>query len=191
MARVGGGIAFGPRLTELQRHYGSLTATVSLSRDNGDMDVNTRVARGRLSVNRILEDVGGTDAVFCLCATAEMMAAIRDGLVAAGIVDGDIHSEAFGAGTARPQASGEGSFSIRLARTGSTVAWRPERDTLLDLLEDEGIPINSGCRAGQCGSCAVSLVSGAIDYLGATDAMADNRCLARPAVPKADLVIDA
>ena len=95
------------------------------------------------------------------------------------------------AGSARRAMPAQGHFSVSFERSGSAVSWRPESGTLLDLAEAEGIPIDSGCRAGQCGSCTISLVSGEIESLGAIDQEPEGRCLACLAVPKSDLVINA
>ena len=41
---------------------------------------------------------------------------------------------------------------MTFSRSGKSIAWNPAADSLLELAEDNGIEVESGCRAGSCGS---------------------------------------
>jgi ferredoxin len=62
---------------------------------------------------------------------------------------------------------------------------------ILALAEREGITLPSGCRVGQCESCAVPIVSGRVTYLDGVDSDDPSVCLTCSAIPTSDLVLDA
>jgi ferredoxin len=66
--------------------------------------------------------------------------------------------------------------------------WTPQAGSILDLAERSGLAIPAGCRAGQCESCAVSLLEGQVDY----DVPFDDEgvCLTCRAIPTNDVVVD-
>ena len=73
-----------------------------------------------------------------------------------------------------------------------TVHWRPEFSSLLDLAEENGIKIEAGCRAGNCGTCLVAIKSGSVDYVTEHGAAAEEgSCLTCICKPKGNLVLDA
>ena len=53
---------------------------------------------------------------------------------------------------------------MTFAGAGTTARWRPRDGSLLDLAEAAGVPALSGCRAGVCGTCAVAVLAGQVDY---------------------------
>ena len=63
--------------------------------------------------------------------------------------------------------------------------------TLLDTLEQQGIPIEYQCREGYCGSCRVKLVAGEVQYLTEPLAfVADSNILICCCRSKGDVVIE-
>ena len=81
---------------------------------------------------------------------------------------------------------------VSFARSGrAAVDWTPAQGTLLQLGESMGLTLASGCRVGQCESCAVRLVSGRVHHLHVADPEDMASCLACQAVPVGDVVIDA
>lgn len=72
------------------------------------------------------------------------------------------------------------------------VLWAERARGELDLAERHGIPVSGGCRAGQCESCSVAVVSGSTRYLVPdADPGDDTRCITCQAAPLSDLVLDA
>ena len=81
---------------------------------------------------------------------------------------------------------------ITFSRSGKTAAWKPTMSSLLDLADEQGIKIESGCRAGNCGTCLVAIKSGAVDYLTEHGADAESgSCLTCICKPRTNLVLDA
>jgi ferredoxin len=70
-------------------------------------------------------------------------------------------------------------------RPGETLA------TILNCAEEAGLNVPSGCRVGQCESCAVSLTSGSVRHLVDCPDLEDGMCLACQTIPTSDFVIDA
>jgi len=62
----------------------------------------------------------------------------------------------------------------------------------LELAEKNGVQIDSGCRAGNCGTCLVALKSGEVNYLHEPGVTVEaGSCLTCIALPKTALVLDA
>ncbi|WP_138466728.1 molybdopterin-dependent oxidoreductase [Poseidonocella sp. HB161398] len=125
-----------------------------------------------------------------LCGPGPMLAAFRTGLVRRGVPDFEIFHEAFAATPATPPASA-GPAEVVLARSGVTLAWRPGDGPLLDLAETAGLALPSGCRTGQCESCAVPVISGEAGHFAGAEEAGPERCLLCQAYPLGRLVLDA
>ena len=59
----------------------------------------------------------------------------------------------------------EGPIPVCFAKSGIETEWRPERGTLLELAEAEGLTPAFSCRGGLCGTCATRVKCGGVDYL--------------------------
>ena len=86
-------------------------------------------------------------------------------------------------------------FNITFKKSGKTFEWEGRFNNLLDFAEEKGIPLESGCRIGACGTCKVKLISGSVtmeteDGLEDSD-KAGGMILPCVAVPESDLEIDA
>ena len=85
-------------------------------------------------------------------------------------------------------------FQVQFSTSGVTVASAGD-EMLLDLADDNGVEIDSACRAGSCLSCKVKLVSGEVDM--DVDAELDDEeraegyILACSSTAKSDVVIEA
>ncbi|WP_419814281.1 MOSC domain-containing protein [Glacieibacterium sp.] len=102
---------------------------------------------------------------FYICGPREFEDSVRCALVANGVNPGSIRSERFGAGD--PVADVSPAPETAEVRIGEQkLTWRRDDDlTLLELAEAAGIPVDSACRVGNCGSCEVGLRAGAVRYL--------------------------
>jgi ferredoxin-NADP reductase len=135
-----------------------------------------------------------TGAQVYLCGPAPMMEAARRAWQRAGRPPADLRFETFGSsGRHAAQA-----FTVRLPRHGRDIQVPADR-SLLDVLEAEGIEVLNECRRGECGLCALDVVShtGSIDhrdvFLSAEQKAEDQRlcaCVSRVAGPGALLVLD-
>jgi ferredoxin len=81
---------------------------------------------------------------------------------------------------------------VTFARSGKEVAWERGSGNLLELAERAGVPLDAGCRAGNCGTCQLTIQRGSVLHQRiAGQPLAANVCLACIAVPQEDLVLDA
>ena len=114
-----------------------------------------------------------------------------------GIDSQRIHFESFGPAKAPGSAA---SKSKRASKTrdvsfqlsGKSVSWNAKDGTLLDLAESQGAVIDTGCRAGSCGSCLTAILKGKVDYIDEPGCEVEaGSCLPCIAVPKTDLTLNA
>ena len=128
---------------------------------------------------------------FYMCGPPAMMDAVTAGLVARGVPRFDIFSEVFRS-PAVPPTDGDQCFTVSFARSGHAPAtWTPRQGTLLNFGESLGLRMASGCRVGQCESCAVRLLAGKVRHLHGSEPEDPSTCLTCQAVPLEDVVLDA
>jgi phthalate 4,5-dioxygenase reductase subunit len=128
--------------------------------------------------------------LYC-CGPRRLMQAVRD--ASRHWPGGTVHLEDFGT-SEDPRAAGDKLFSVRLARSGMTVAVPPGA-TILDALRSRGVPAPSSCESGTCGSCRTGLLGGVAehrDYVLDEDEHADQVmiCVSRAARGCEQLVLD-
>ena len=101
------------------------------------------------------------DAQCALCGPMPMLDDARRLWVAAGRSITDLRWETFGSSGAFPAED----FTVAVPRHGVEMVV-PRNRTLLDTLADAGIEVISDCRKGECGLCALTIVSfdGRIDH---------------------------
>jgi len=137
---------------------------------------------------------------FYVCGPPPMMQSLVPALAEWGVAAQDIHHEAFGpasvrptTGTAAEPADSQGvALEIRFSRSGRTLAWDGRDDNLLDFAERHGVAVDSGCRAGSCGSCETKLISGNVRYAQASDHdLRAGHCLLCVGQPASALVLEA
>jgi len=78
--------------------------------------------------------------------------------------------------------------TVTIAGTGQSFVWKPASGPLLDAALAAGLSLPSGCRVGQCESCAVRVIEGRFAHLAEFDGEPD-RCLTCQAVPLSALTI--
>jgi hypothetical protein len=111
---------------------------------------------------------------------------------------GDIFYESFGPATLikhekpAPTATDTQPVNITFSRSGKSITWNPAAGSLLELAESNGIDVDSGCRAGSCGSCQTALTAGEVEYSQHPDAdIEPGHCLLCIATPRGNLVLEA
>ena len=112
-----------------------------------------------------------------------------------GVPTEDIHFEAFGPAsikkTAAPSLQSDG-IKVTFQKSNKTLNWTSEAGSLLEFAETNGVVIDAGCRAGNCGTCLTAVRSGEIDYLNEPGERPEpGSCLVCVGVPKSELVLDA
>lgn len=125
-----------------------------------------------------------------LCGPGPMMAAITNQLVERGVLEFDIFSELFRS-PATLDPKGDQHYCVSFQRSHPLgLDWSPASGPLLNFAEKQGITLPSGCRVGQCESCAVRIVSGQVYHLNGQEPEDPNVCLTCQAVPVSDLELD-
>ena len=155
--------------------------------------------KGWVAPDLLKNSLRNTEYEFYLCGPPPFMDSLGKGLQTWGVPETSIHTEAFGPASlkktklARPiPSSGESQPEIRFDRTKKVAAWNPDFDSILDFAESLGVEVESGCRAGNCGSCAVAMKSGNVKYPDGDHAECEKgTCLPCICVPDGELVLDA
>ena len=127
-----------------------------------------------------------------------MMDAVKAALLALGMPEGQIRTEAFGTIKRDPTAKGAASTAVAghvLFQASNTTAPMLVGSTILDAADEAGIFIDNACRSGTCGSCRVKLASGAV-RMSVEDSITDEDkaggyILACQAEISGDVVVDA
>ncbi|MEZ0053799.1 anaerobic selenocysteine-containing dehydrogenase/ferredoxin-NADP reductase [Mycobacterium sp. MAA66] len=171
-----------PALTVLN-HYTAPLPTDLLGRDFD--------RHGRISAADVPDDLITRRARVYMCGTAAMMDGFADGLIARGMPRFDIFRELFTAPTGTLVDDGK-TYTISFTRSHQPpVTWTPANGPILTFGEAQGLSLPSGCRVGECESCAVPIISGRVRYLNGIESDDPTVCLTCSAVPASDLTLDA
>ena len=81
---------------------------------------------------------------------------------------------------------------VTFAKSGKHLAWQEDAGSLLDFAEANGIHVDSGCRAGGCGSCQTTITSGEATYRQTPDFDPEpGTCLLCVCTPKTSVTLEA
>lgn len=153
----------------------------------------------RVSVELLKRVLKVTNFDFYVCGPPPMMESLTRGLEAWGVPEDRIHFEAFGPASvkkvsraAHAAPADAPGVELNFTRSAKKLVWTQGAGSLLEFAEANGIHIDSGCRAGNCGTCATAVRNGEFGYLSSPGAEVEKgSCLACIAVPKTALSIDA
>ena len=154
-------------------------------------------AKGRVNVENIKPLLPSNNFDYYICAPPPMVKDLTADLAAWGVPKKNIHFEAFGPATVKkckPAPSEENAvkIDINFSKSGKKLVWDAKSASLLDFAEANGIPIDSGCRAGNCGTCLTAIKTGKVDLVGEPGSVPEaGSCLACISVPKENLTLDA
>lgn len=156
---------------------------------------------GRISARLLEQVLPSHNYNYYLCGPQGFMDALVTGLERQTVPKQRIHTEAFGGPKklVRPHrrvadgtAPAPGGPAIKFLRCGRTVPWDPACGTLLDFAAAHGVPIESGCRAGNCGTCVTAIKSGSVQYRAEPDEKPEKgMCLPCVCVPDGPVELDA
>jgi ferredoxin len=155
---------------------------------------------------KVLDQLGvPRDGDFYICGPSSFLSDLSAGLAAWGVPAGRIHSEIFaGSPSLRPGMSatpvpaphqpvgtvGTGAL-VSFARSGITVRWRADEQSLLELAEACEVPVRWSCRTGVCHNYESGLISGSVTYQpDPLDPPAEGNVLICCSRPYGDVVID-
>ena len=139
---------------------------------------------------------------FYICGPTPMLQSLVPALEDWGVPEGRIHFEAFGPAsiarkksapsTVAPSDAEAEPIMVTFAQSGKQLPWQPGMGSLLDFAQDNGITVNSGCRAGSCGSCQTSIRSGEVAYTQSPDFDPEpGSCLLCVCTPKTPVTLEA
>jgi len=165
--------------------------------------------KGRIDVNLLRMQLPLKPFHFYICGPAPMLDSLVPALEDWGIPDAHIHYEAFGpssikrkppatASVAAPQAGVPGTgvmdigIVVTFAKSGKQLPWQPAAANLLLFAESHGIAVDSGCRAGSCGTCQTTIRAGEVAYRQPPDYDPEpGTCLLCSCTPKTDVTLEA
>ena len=153
----------------------------------------------RVSVDLFKRLLPSNNYDFLMCGPPQMMETLVDDLEAWGVPESNIHLEAFGPASlkkcqlpAPTETAGAKAINISFSKSGETLPWKPDSGNILGFAESNGIRMESGCRAGSCGSCLCAVKSGRVRYIEEPgNPLVSGSCYTCIAVPDGDLELEA
>lgn len=181
-------------------------AIINVYSDPRSEDIEGRSfhVRGQINMELVRRILPHQKFQFYLCGPPGFMASLYEGLRGWGVPEERIFREAFGPASiarktpplAAPYASPGGKpaeiAKVSFATSHREAGLESAELSILELAESLSIEINSGCRAGSCGSCAIRLLRGKIRYDDPPAAQVDpGYCLACIAKPEGSVEVQA
>jgi uncharacterized protein len=182
------------RMAELVSAAANMRLDVSYSRplptDQQGLEFDHR---GHVDVDRMRSVLPSNNFRYYVCGPASMMESLIPGLVRWGVPLSDIHYEAFGPASVQGLGgAGTSPCRVQFARSAASLQWTGQESSLLELAEQGGVRLESGCRAGSCGQCRIMLAAGNVRHTKAPSLeLVDGECLACIAQPEGDIIVDA
>ncbi len=203
--RCGPDHAMKDRLRQLDQAYENFHLHVCYSCPHeGDWEGTDYHTRGHVGVDVLKQVLKVNNFEYYICGPPAMMNTLVPALEEWGVPKDRVFMEAFGPATVKktstvatlPAAAAPGtaspSITVEFSRSGKSVQWNGTHASLLDLALENSIEIDSGCRAGSCGSCEVAVKSGSVDYtVDSRTECGAGSCLTCVSVPKGHIVLDA
>ncbi|MEM5460200.1 molybdopterin-dependent oxidoreductase [Paraburkholderia phytofirmans] len=146
---------------------------------------------GRISKDLISEELVNRGARFYMCGSAPMVKDVTALLRERGVRPFRIFSEQFVSETPASDGIPTGlSFEVKFSRSGKVATWKSADGSLLSFAEGLGIGAPSGCRVGQCESCAVRVLEGQFQHMNGQQLDEPDVALACQAIPSSAIVLD-
>jgi ferredoxin-NADP reductase len=186
---------FRARLAEFKAEVPNLHLDVSYSRPlAGDLHQRDFDHRGYVDVPRLRRVLPSSNFRYYVCGPAPMMQTLVPALLEWGVPAEHIRYEAFGPATVRGLNGGEATApcDVQFARSARSARWTGNEGSLLELAEQNRVPLEFGCRAGSCGQCRVMIAAGRVKHAKQPGVeLVDGECLACIAQPQGDVVVEA
>lgn len=160
--------------------------------------------RGRVDVNLLRMSLPLKPYHFYICGPTPMMESLVTGLEDWGVPESRIHFEAFGPASIKrkaaaapvaaavPQNDIASDIVVTFAKSGKQLPWQPGAGSLLEFAEANGVKVDSGCRAGSCGSCQTTIQAGEVGYPNPPDYDPEpGSCLLCCCAPKTSVTLEA
>jgi anaerobic selenocysteine-containing dehydrogenase/ferredoxin-NADP reductase len=183
--------AFKARLLQLNQALPRLRIVNFYSRPGQDDRVGEdyQIA-GRVSTEHVPKALLKLRPLIYMCGQDAMMSEFSTALQKLGVPRFDIQQEAFKSPVIPVIEPGQ-SHSVTFGKSGVTHLWSSQDGSLLDFAERLGVRLPSGCRVGQCESCAVKVLKGTVVHLQGEGADTPDTCLACQAIPTSAITLEA
>ena len=159
--------------------------------------------QGRIDINLLRTQLPDKPYHFYICGPTPMLESLVPALEDWEVPDTHIHFEAFGPASIKRRSAKDSvtdaqneavanAIFVNFAQSGKQLQWPPFAGSLLELAESQGISVNSGCRAGGCGSCQTKILSGEVAYRQPPDYDPEpGTCLLCVCSPKTSVTLEA
>jgi ferredoxin-NADP reductase len=134
---------------------------------------------------------------FYLCGPPPFMDSLYKGLGEWGVEESRINFEQFGPSTIKKSAVGQSEMHdepdpVMFCESGEIALWSSSFNSILELAESNDVEIESGCRAGSCGTCETAIAKGKVRYTTADEVNCNpGCCLPCIAIPDGPLELEA
>ncbi len=152
------------RGTDVKLHYAGRSGPEMAFRDRlmsefgADISVYRSSDGERIDIEQVLS-TAATRAVFYICGPDRLIEAFRQADNDLNIPSERIRFERFEAGPLKDSRP----IALELRRSGMHIQVTAEQ-SILDAMLDHGLDVPYGCRAGNCKSCAVKIISGQVEH---------------------------
>lgn len=181
------------RLRELRRRIPALRLVTHYARPGAaDIVGRDHDVAGYVTADHVDPALIRDRARFYLCGPAAMTDALTEGLRRRGVPRFEIFSERFRPAVRKVAVPDDAAYTVRFRRSGTEATWTKQDGTLLALAEKAGLTPRSGCRVGQCESCATPVLEGAVTHLvQPSEDLPEGECLTCQSIPAGDVTLDA
>lgn len=202
---LAGGIGVTPIIsfaTELSRrnaefafHYATRSVGVCAFRDKLEQRFPGHLSlwfddASPIDLGGLVRAAGTATHIYC-CGPKGMIDAVRERAESAGFPKEQVHFELF---TSPASEAGDQAFEVEIASTGQ-VFEVPVGQTIIEVLEANGVDVMYDCQRGDCGICQTDVISGTPDHRDVVLSEAERAagkvmqiCVSRAASPR--LVLD-
>jgi ferredoxin-NADP reductase len=155
--------------------------------------------RGRIDVQLLRMQLPLKPYHYYICGPTPLMESMVPALEDWGVPDTHIHYEAFGPASIKrrqPAASvaataADSDIVVTFAKSDKQLPWQPASGSLLEFAEANGIAVDSGCRAGGCGSCQTTIRAGEVSYRQEPEFDPEpGNCLLCVSIPKTSVTLE-
>ncbi len=140
--------------------YGGRTRSSMAFREElerrGNVEIRPQDEHGLLDLPALLADVDDDTAVYC-CGPEPLLAAVEKHHT-----KGKLHVERFSPKAGAADGPRQ-DFEVELAQTGRVLRVPADR-SILEVVEQSGVPVLSSCQEGTCGTCETPVLSGTPDH---------------------------
>lgn len=159
------------RLAEIKDRYANIIVNINHSRplqnEQQGVDFDNE---GVITFNHLKETISTPSKnTYYLCGPGPFMQAMYDYLTELGVAESNIKYEFFKDGKTlgtlpNINKTQQDSYKVAFAKTGITIDWTGEHNSILELAESVNIFPDNSCRMGTCSSCESRLLKGEITY---------------------------